>query len=1043
MIRNIINLKAIILYFGLILCLIAGMPTPAYGSSSYPVKEESYVLVINSYVDGERWSGNLLNMISKFATPEEYTLRIDHISVMLVDTPEKLKEKQEVFFEANKKKPDGIIYLGVNGWAFMRDKIREKWGDIPTLVCSETGEMAENECYFNQRHSSDRVIPLQEAVKGYNATGLVIPYYVKGSIDLVKELIPGLKRLIFISDRRYVSTWLRDEMEKHMETSFPEGKVDFYTEGSCSMDSLLAVLSEKDPHRATAVMYYSWITEKPFLNHSLLYSTLYQGINGISRHPVFSLYDMGVEEGYTIGGYYNSAKTIETALIPLLQQVYNGEDMGKIPVSTVDDPHKYLNYVSLISAISNEDNFPRDAIYLNAPPSFLEKYWMQLLGFLIFFLVVVFLAWHYVYRSKQKMKEVELRLLSRYRDLFNNMPLPYIRQRLIREGTQIDVQVLDVNHAFEEKIAPKDFVVNKHGKEIANLIGGSYPLLLSAVPTVLESGKSFTCEYYFEPTGLYYTIIIMPTSEENVVDAFFIDITDIHKFQTHLKAMNHKLAMALEAADLLPWRYNLAEEKIIYESKVHPGDNIETAEVHTHEVSLKEYFSKIHPSFRACVEKAFDDLCNGKIKKVRKEYCLERLIPGEDRHEWEEIQVMVEYDASGKPKALIGSTISITERKQLEHDLRMARDKAVESNKLKSAFLANMSHEIRTPLNAIVGFSNILAETDVLEEKQEYAEIIENNNALLLQLINDILDLSKIEAGTLEFVYSDVDVNTLLSDLERSMSKRVVNENVRLVFERKEKDCYVSIAKNRLMQVIINLLTNAIKFTDQGSISYGYSCLNKKMLRFYVSDTGRGISVEQQEAIFDRFVKLDSFAQGTGLGLSICRMIVDHLGGEMGVESEIGKGSTFWFTFPYKAPEKPVREDVIFEKIKVEKDKLTVLIAEDNAGNFKLFETILKNDYTIVHAWNGKEAVELFKEYEPHIVLMDINMPEMIGYEATKEIRKLSEVIPIIAVTAYAFASDEEQVMNSGFDAYASKPLNASALKKQMVDLLRARVFVI
>ena len=612
----------------MILCLIAGMPTPAYGSSSYPVKEESYVLVINSYVDGERWSGNLLNMISKFATPEEYTLRIDHISVMLVDTPEKLKEKQEVFFEANKKKPDGIIYLGVNGWAFMRDKIREKWGDIPTLVCSETGEMAENECYFNQRHSSDRVIPLQEAVKGYNATGLVIPYYVKGSIDLVKELIPGLKRLIFISDRRYVSTWLRDEMEKHMETSFPEGKVDFYTEGSCSMDSLLAVLSEKDPHRATAVMYYSWITEKPFLNHSLLYSTLYQGINGISRHPVFSLYDMGVEEGYTIGGYYNSAKTIETALIPLLQQVYNGEDMGKIPVSTVDDPHKYLNYVSLISAISNEDNFPRDAIYLNAPPSFLEKYWMQLLGFLIFFLVVVFLAWHYVYRSKQKMKEVELRLLSRYRDLFNNMPLPYIRQRLIREGTQIDVQVLDVNHAFEEKIAPKDFVVNKRGKEIANLIGGSYPLLLSAVPTVLESGKSFTYEYYFEPTGLYYTIIIMPTSEENVVDAFFIDITDIHKFQTHLKAMNHKLAMALEAADLLPWRYNLAEGKIIYESKVHPGDNIETAEVHTHEVSLKEYFSKIHPSFRACVEKAFDDLCNGKIKKVRKEYCLERLIPG-------------------------------------------------------------------------------------------------------------------------------------------------------------------------------------------------------------------------------------------------------------------------------------------------------------------------------------------------------------------------------------------------------------------------------
>ena len=175
-----------------------------------------------------------------------------------------------------------------------------------------------------------------------------------------------------------------------------------------------------------------------------------------------------------------------------------------------------------------------------------------------------------------------------------------------------------------------------------------------------------------------------------------------------------------------------------------------------------------------------------------------------------------------------GLCLNIQRIKDTENSLIAARQKAEESDRMKLVFLANMSHEIRTPLNAIVGFSNILASTDDLEDKKEFADIIENNNSLLLQLINDILDLSKIEAGTLEFVYSDVDVNTLLSDLERSMSKRVVNENVRLVFEHKEKDCYVSIAKNRLMQVIINLLTNAIKFTDQGSISYGYSCLNKK-----------------------------------------------------------------------------------------------------------------------------------------------------------------------------------------------------------------------
>ena len=381
-----------------------------------------------------------------------------------------------------------------------------------------------------------------------------------------------------------------------------------------------------------------------------------------------------------------------------------------------------------------------------------------------------------------------------------------------------------------------------------------------------------------------------------MVDAFFIDITDIHKFQTHLKAMNHKLAMALEAADLLPWRYNLAEEKIIYESKVHPGDNIETAEVHTHEVSLKEYFSKIHPSFRACVEKAFDDLCNGKIKKVRKEYCLERLIPGEDRHEWEEIQVMVEYDASGKPKALIGSTISITERKQLEHDLRMARDKAEESNKLKSAFLANMSHEIRTPLNAIVGFSTLISESEDKEEIKEFAKIIHANNELLLNLINDILDMSKIEAGILDFLYTEVEINELIQTLWRSYRFKI-KEGVEFRTELPAESYIIHTERNRLSQVLANFINNACKYTFEGMITIGYE-IRKDDIYFFVTDTGKGIAEENISRVFDRFAKLDSFTQGTGLGLSICELIIKHLGGEIGVESSVGKGSTFWCTVP-------------------------------------------------------------------------------------------------------------------------------------------------
>ena len=378
----------------------------------------------------------------------------------------------------------------------------------------------------------------------------------------------------------------------------------------------------------------------------------------------------------------------------------------------------------------------------------------------------------------------------------------------------------------------------------------------------------------------------------------------------------------------------------------------------------------------------------------------------------------------------------------MQEELINAKEKAEESNRLKSAFLANMSHEIRTPLNAIVGFSGILASVEEEEEKREYVNIIENNNTLLLQLIGDILELSKIEAGTLEFAYSDIDLITLLKDLEQSSRFRLLNNEVKIIFEQGQESCWINIEKNRLGQVMTNIVTNAIKFTKQGSIRFGYKIQEDGFIYFYVSDTGCGIPADKQESIFGRFVKLDDFAQGTGLGLTICKTIVEYMGGKIGVESEPGKGAKFWFTLPYRPASETMVTQVEFIPKAVEKDKITVLVAEDNPSNFKLFESILKHEYRIVHAWDGEEAVRLFQEEKPHIVLMDINMPLMDGYEATKEIRSLSATVPIIAVTAYAYATDEHRIMKSGFDAYAAKPINAKILKEQMIGLLKKRILL-
>ena len=376
-----------------------------------------------------------------------------------------------------------------------------------------------------------------------------------------------------------------------------------------------------------------------------------------------------------------------------------------------------------------------------------------------------------------------------------------------------------------------------------------------------------------------------------------------------------------------------------------------------------------------------------------------------------------------------------------EGQLVVAREKAEESDMLKSAFLANMSHEIRTPLNAIVGFSSILAETDEEQEKREYISIIENNNALLLQLIGDILDLSKIEAGTLEFNFSDFELNELMHEKENIIRMKTA-EGVELIFEPGLDACLFHSDRNRLSQLLINLLTNAAKFTAKGSIRFGYRAEGSR-LRFYVSDTGCGIPPEGQRRIFDRFVKLNSFKQGTGLGLPICKSIVEHLGGEIGVKSEEGRGTTFWFTLPYitgKPCETPCGE---VPTVSVEKDKLTILIAEDNDSNYRLFETILRRDYRLIHARDGEQAVELCRTEHPHLILMDINMPVMNGYEAAAEIRKFAAEIPIVAVTAYAYASDEQKIMQNGFTGYMPKPINAPQLKKQILDILRERITLI
>lgn len=309
-------------------------------------------------------------------------------------------------------------------------------------------------------------------------------------------------------------------------------------------------------------------------------------------------------------------------------------------------------------------------------------------------------------------------------------------------------------------------------------------------------------------------------------------------------------------------------------------------------------YAHVVPEDQAVLKNFVGEVKTGKATSLRKEV---RVCRENGKYTWTSINVMVrDYRPQDGIIEMLCINYDITPLKETEQKLIIARDKAEEQDRLKSAFLANMSHEIRTPLNAIVGFSSLLAETDSRNERQEYIKIVQENNELLLQLISDILDLSKIEAGTFNFVYTNVDVNETCAEIIKSMSMKV-SKGVELIFEEPLPECYLYTDKNRFTQVISNFINNALKFTQQGCITLGYEQVSHQKIKFYVRDTGMGIPEEKQKSVFERFVKLNTFVQGTGLGLSICKSIVSQMGGEIGVDSTEGIGSCFWFTHPYHA----------------------------------------------------------------------------------------------------------------------------------------------
>lgn len=1024
------------------------LPVELFAGPRLNEPQKDYLLVINSYTSDMPWSMAIINPLRKYiASTPEVDIYLEHMNVLLIEDSLNLKDYSQFLFRQYHYPPKAIVLLGASALMLGND-LKDHWGEeIPIILCTERDFFAPLETYMNKRP-----IPANEKVSfstlkpDYNITVLQARCSIDRTLQIMRRLLPEMNSLVVLGDTRYVNRQLDYDLQELLRYSYPEMKYEYIAAEHVSTDSLMMRLEKMDIQK-TGVLFASWFVRRNFRGHSVLMANGYQVIANTPL-PVFALEGAALSGSMMVGGYFHKQDDYNARLLEVVGQVLAGEQPRDIPFY-VPEAYPIFDYPTLEQNGFTTEMCPSGSIFLNRPQSYWSRHWAVIMVSLSS--IILLLLYFYQSNRLKTMKAMreaqqkEIETTQELVSLFSNMPVTFSREKLIRddEGRIVDAQICQVNNRYFEITGRTEEVI---GKKLSDCMGKNYKTFIHFFRIMDREKKPLSFTYYQEHNDTYVNIVITFSTKPDCVDLFGMDSTELHKTQLQLDSINHKLAMALEVSNITPWKWDLKRRAILCDVNRVVQGGLVTELVNDQQLSVPDtqYFAKIHKEDRERVRQAYSDLVAGKCSKVKEEYrVFSRDVQGLWKMDWIEARATVDVrDEYGNPLGLVGSSVVITQRKMMEENLINAKHKAEESNKLKSAFLANMSHEIRTPLNAIVGFSSLLPIVEDPEEKQEYVHIIESNNALLLQLITDILDLSKIEAGTLEFIYTDLELNEVLIALQSTMHLKLADGKVKLIFEPAVPECFVRMEKNRLSQLIINLLSNAVKFTHEGEIRFGYE-IRGNMLYFYCKDTGVGIPAEKIGQVFDRFVKLNNFAQGTGLGLSICKSIVESMNGMMGVESEEGKGSNFWFTLPYVPVRRPEQTEDKGKQVKMKGKRLNILIAEDNESNYRLFHSILKADYELRHAWNGEEAVNMVKEEVPDIVLMDLNMPVMDGYEAIAEIRKLHPLLPVMAITAFAYASDEQRVMENGFDAYMAKPIQASSLKEKLLSIIQARIMLL
>jgi len=885
--------------------------------------DSSYILIVSSYSSDVTWSTSLakkietqvyanfpslrtvISFLSADKIADESALVASFRSAFQVgissdSTVEKGDYRRlSVPFKKEYQKPSLMVFIGdeiLQNFRTLEDSIGD-WASIPIIACCTSDSISSKAFVPGEQFIFDSLIPLKEATffsnsqgmkHRLNLTAVIEPSNIRKSLEMIQLFYPDLKRIIYVDSYYSKSVYVERKIRRELAQLAPDINFESVYLTAYNTDSIL--MSDL---KST--------TDKVFITNS---TSLNEAFNFLSDHQIDSLFINQFKAPFfslternprlrNIGNFNYSLNECAIKTSDMISRILGGENPKMIPFDTVRKGNFQLNDLALKKYdLTRKAKTLNNVIYVNIQLSFFKLHEIEILisiGFIILLIAAIFQILRNRYYAK-KMKNLYLM----HKEMYDNM-------KHIYTNAAMSLYIYNKEGICQMKIAKEDSEVTMLTD---NFFQSKY--ISSSLKDRIQKQEEINTEIVVDPSGMI--------SRYSFSNKIFLQLLISHIKDEHGKP-NGFIVILVDQSKLFKER----EEAERFESLFHFVSNSSNIGIAFYDLNTQQgmasrsWFNNMNdaqtinklPVYENIWKQDKEEILihrehmrNGDTTPLRKDI---GVLYKDGKYHWVHLDLLLmEYSEKDKRALAVGVSINIDEQKESEIVLDKAKEEAERANREKDIFLANISHEIRTPLNAIVGFSNVLTITDEQNEKVLYADLIHKNNEMLMQMINSILELAKIDAGTAKFNYTEVDLQMLFKNLVEYAKEQIGNKPIEVSCENQIENCLLYTDPDHIHQVFQNLISNAAKFTQSGSIVLSFRQTAKGHYLFFIKDTGIGIEKEKQSVIFNRFEKIDPFVQGSGLGLSLCKSIVLHMGGTIGVYSTVGEGSTFWFTLPLR-----------------------------------------------------------------------------------------------------------------------------------------------